>query len=169
MIGAGYDPYRKLLMNTEKIITSDIDPTLKNIDILCDADSIPLPDASIDSIVSIEVFEHIKDLDRCLEECVRLLKPNGILYFTMPVMFHIHADPVDYRRLTKDGAEALVPEAFVIQSMRYYGSLLNVVCDLISSASLGTRVLRPFFRVATVFSRTSEVFPSGLSVVARKK
>ena len=168
VIGAGHDPSRALLLNSSKIVTSDIDASLDDIDLLSSAENIPLPDGSVDSVVSIEVFEHVEDLDKCLEECARLLAPGGLLYFTMPVMFHLHADPVDYRRLTKDGVRAVLPQAFSVESMRYYGNFVNVICDIISSAFAVSRVFRPLFRVAAILSYSSETFPSGITVFARK-
>lgn len=44
-----------------------------------DALAIPLPDASVDRIVSIQVFEYIADLAPALAECARVLRPGGLL------------------------------------------------------------------------------------------
>lgn len=42
-------------------------------------DSIPFPDNYFDFIVSNQVFEHVKDLDKCLSEIDRVLKKDGQL------------------------------------------------------------------------------------------
>ena len=34
----------------------------------------------------LEVLEHVSDVDRALSECRRILKPNGVCVFTIPVM-----------------------------------------------------------------------------------
>lgn len=41
---------------------------------------LPLPDASIDLVVSHEVFEHIADVPAVLAEMARVLKPDGRIY-----------------------------------------------------------------------------------------
>ena len=45
---------------------------------------IPLPDASFDIIVSYQVLEHVGSLETTLAECVRLLKPGGVMYHVFP-------------------------------------------------------------------------------------
>jgi 2-polyprenyl-3-methyl-5-hydroxy-6-metoxy-1,4-benzoquinol methylase len=49
-----------------------------------DACDIPLPDESVDVVVSFETIEHIKDTDRFLRECSRILAPGGILIGSTP-------------------------------------------------------------------------------------
>jgi len=52
--------------------------------ILYDGNHIPLSDASFDIIVSYQVLEHVGSLETTLAECVRLLKPGGIMYHVVP-------------------------------------------------------------------------------------
>ena len=49
-----------------------------------DAAKTPLADESFDSVVSVCVLEHVKDLDGALREIRRVLKPGGRLAFTTP-------------------------------------------------------------------------------------
>lgn len=51
-----------------------------------DLQAIPHGDGSFEVFVSGDVFEHIPDLDRALQEVVRVLKPGGILVSTFPFM-----------------------------------------------------------------------------------
>lgn len=45
----------------------------------------PLRDSAFDGVVFTEVFEHLRDYPvRSLEECSRILKPGGYLFFTTP-------------------------------------------------------------------------------------
>lgn len=46
--------------------------------------SIPLPNASIQTIFSNSVLEHVSDLEAILKEWARLLKPGGKVLFTVP-------------------------------------------------------------------------------------
>jgi ubiquinone/menaquinone biosynthesis C-methylase UbiE len=47
-------------------------------------ESLPLDDNSIDFIVSTEVFEHVQNLEKVLNECHRVLKPGGKLCSVFP-------------------------------------------------------------------------------------
>lgn len=57
---------------------------------------------SIDVICAMELFEHVANMDSGLNECYRVLRPGGIFILSVPFMYHIHADPYDYQRWTKD-------------------------------------------------------------------
>ena len=48
------------------------------------AEQIPLPDRSVDVIVSFETIEHVPDAHRFLDECVRILVPGGRLIISTP-------------------------------------------------------------------------------------
>lgn len=50
----------------------------------CDAAKIPLPDASFDGIVFLDVMEHLPDASGALAEAARLLKPGGTLVLSVP-------------------------------------------------------------------------------------
>jgi SAM-dependent methyltransferase len=74
-----------------------------------DALGLSFADASFDSIVSNDVFEHVPDIDRSLAECARVLRSGGRLYFSIP----FHETPESRQRATvRDGqiVELLPPE-----------------------------------------------------------
>jgi len=54
------------------------------VDIFYDGITIPLQDASVDHIVSLEAFEHIFNLPKILGEGHRILKPGGPLMISIP-------------------------------------------------------------------------------------
>jgi len=45
-------------------------------------ESLPYPDGSVDTVFAIEVVEHLLDVDRCLAEVNRVLKPGGFFGVT---------------------------------------------------------------------------------------
>jgi SAM-dependent methyltransferase len=63
------------------------------IDIRCDITAIPEPDASFDAILCSEVFEHLPDPLKALDEFARLLKPGGKLILTAPFASLVHFAP----------------------------------------------------------------------------
>lgn len=56
------------------------------------AESIPLADASVDYIVSTEVFEHIPNFPKALREMYRVSKPHGKLIVSIPNLYSIKHD-----------------------------------------------------------------------------
>jgi SAM-dependent methyltransferase len=74
-----------------------------------DALRLSFPDDSFDLIVSNDVFEHVPDIDRCLHEVVRVLRPGGRLLFSVP--FHSDRDEVTRRADLVDGAVVELLEA----------------------------------------------------------
>lgn len=47
-------------------------------------DALPLADASVDTVVSCQVIEHLWDLPRFLRECRRVLRPRATIVVTTP-------------------------------------------------------------------------------------
>jgi len=47
-------------------------------------DALPLPDRSIDMLVTMQVVEHLWDLPRFLRECRRVLRPGGLIAAATP-------------------------------------------------------------------------------------
>ena len=53
-----------------------------------DSITLPLPDASVDRIVSFDAFHHVYDQEGTLREMARVLKPGGIVAFHEPGPHH---------------------------------------------------------------------------------
>ncbi len=66
------------------------------IDVVSDITNIPLPDASFGVVLCSEVFEHLPDPLKALDEFRRLLKPKGILIITAPFASFVHFSPYHY-------------------------------------------------------------------------
>jgi SAM-dependent methyltransferase len=65
-----------------------------------DALALSFEDASLDMIVSNDVFEHVPDIDRCLAESARVLRSGGRLLFSIP--FYDREESVQ-RATVRDG------------------------------------------------------------------
>lgn len=72
-----------------------------------DAGALSFGDASLGTIVSNDVFEHVPDIDRCLAECTRVLRPGGRLYFSIP--FHDRAQTVQRAAMRNGEIVELLP------------------------------------------------------------
>jgi SAM-dependent methyltransferase len=104
-VGGGYMPYKSLLLQppsqVEKYIGLDLhDNIYARPDITWDGKQIPLPDSSIDCAIATEVFEHCPEPEVVMKEVQRVLKPGGILFFTVPFLWPLHTVPYDEYRYT---------------------------------------------------------------------
>jgi SAM-dependent methyltransferase len=104
-VGGGYMPYKSLLLQSpsqvEKYISLDLhDNIYAKPDITWDGKHIPLPDSSIDCAIATEVFEHCPEPEIVMKEIQRVLKPGGILFFTVPFLWPLHDVPYDEYRYT---------------------------------------------------------------------
>src|SRR6185369_15968183 len=59
-------------------------------------ESLPFRDASFDCIISYDVFEHVRDLPRVLDECHRVLRHGGRLYALFPPYYGPRAHHLDF-------------------------------------------------------------------------
>ncbi len=60
-----------------------------------------LPDAAFDVVLSVDVFEHVPDLDAALRDTARILLPGGRLIASFPFLFG--REPADIRAIMENG------------------------------------------------------------------
>jgi len=65
-----------------------------------DVTAISLPDGSAGTVLCIETFEHVFEVQKAFTEVFRLLRPGGVFVITTPLNFRIHGYPDDYWRIT---------------------------------------------------------------------
>lgn len=76
--------------------------------IINDPYSLPFEDESVDVIVCSSVFEHSDFFWLLYLECLRILKPSGLLYVNAPSNGMVHRYPVDSWRFYPDSGLSLV-------------------------------------------------------------
>ncbi len=102
--GSGEIRRYKSFFKFEKYITLDINSAARP-DIVGSVENIPLNGSSVDSIVSTQVLEHVKNPQKAIEEFYRILKDGGYCLLTVPQSSELHEEPNDYFRFTKFGLE----------------------------------------------------------------
>jgi predicted SAM-dependent methyltransferase len=96
-LGAGANPHPRATIHHDRIVHSPW------IDVAHDLTSFPWPweDASVDAIIAIDVFEHLRDIEVhvWLDECWRILRPGGLLIMRLPAWTNplSYRDPTHYR------------------------------------------------------------------------
>ena len=108
--GSGDGERYKNFFNFDKYIKLDINPD-SSADIMGSIEIIPLEGNSVDSIVSTQVLEHVKNPQKAIHEFYRVLKPGGYCMVTAPQLNELHEEPHDYFRFTKFGLEEIFSRA----------------------------------------------------------
>lgn len=104
-------PYRRFFPSSVEYLAADL---LGNPDatvMIADDGSVPVPDASVDSVLSTQVLEHVADPSVYLGECHRVLRPGGRLLLSTHGFMVYHPDPVDLWRWTSAGLREAVERA----------------------------------------------------------
>ncbi len=108
-------------------------------DIVLDvANMIQIKSNSIDVVNAIELFEHVENIEKGLDECYRILKDDGIIFISIPFLYQIHADPFDYQRWTATKWKIeLEKRGFKIEKIiimgKYFSHLSEILKDLLKS------------------------------------
>ena len=114
-IGCGTKPYKTIVAPyvTEHIgLDRDVSfNQLAEVDLVGNAYEIPAPDKSFDSALSTAALEHLAEPQAALSECHRILKAGGIAVYTVPFIWHLHAEPWDYFRFSKYALKHLFEKA----------------------------------------------------------
>jgi SAM-dependent methyltransferase len=100
--GCGTMPYRLLVENRgATYVGADFDGS-GGVSIGSDG-SLPVASGTVDTILSVQVLEHVRDLDRYLGEAARVLKGDGTLLLSTHGNWLFHPHPEDHRRWTRTG------------------------------------------------------------------
>ena len=94
--------YRFFNLKYSEIDYVDINPTESNILKLDLEKNLPISDKSYNSVLAINLFEHILNIQNLIEEIYRILDDEGKLIGSTPFMKEYHPDPHDFYRYTQD-------------------------------------------------------------------
>ncbi len=116
-----------------------------------DAQALPIKSASMDTIILMEVLEHVPDTDAVISEISRVLKPDGLFIFSMPFLYPIHDAPFDFQRLTIHGLNRLMEKhSFETKEFQSFGNPI-VAAALLANIALAKTVLNCFEKKNPVF------------------
>lgn len=107
--GARRPDYFNYFKKDAVVSIETIDGALHAIDF--EKDPLPYSTASVDTVISANVLEHIYNYRFLVSEMCRILKTGGTLQGFVPFLMYYHPDPKDYFRYTKEALYKIFEEA----------------------------------------------------------
>jgi len=181
-VGCGYMPYRPLLMNSPGQVKKYIGLDLKENgyqqpDLEWDGRVIPLSANEVDCSLATELFEHCPEPEQVMREILRVLKPGGVLFFTVPFLWPLHSVPHDECRFTPFALERLLTNAgFVEIEMKALGGWDASLAQMLGlwvrrrpisekKRQLLSRFISPVIRFLTERDQPPDVFAESSMIV----
>jgi SAM-dependent methyltransferase len=126
-IGCGKMPYKNYILENskvEKYVGLDIEAaitydTAVKPDYTWDGVIMPFQDNSFESAFGTEVLEHCPEPSVILNEVFRVLKKEGVFFFTVPFLWNLHEVPHDEYRYTPFSLERHLKNAGFIDIQIY--------------------------------------------------
>ncbi len=138
-LGCGFMPFRKYLKDMVTVYhTLDIYPRSSEVTYVGDIQNMSMiPSSSYDCAICLEVLEHIPHPLQAIREIYRILRPGGVLIFSVPYLSRIHDQPHDYFRFTAYGLSLILAEGqFNIVQIAPRGGMLSFLGHQISTVLL---------------------------------
>ncbi|CAE7698570.1 unnamed protein product [Symbiodinium pilosum] len=113
-------------------------------------------------VICTQVFEHLREPYKAIEQIFRLLVPGGFVVWSAPLFSQVHGTPQDYFRYTPDGASALAKHAgFDVVSQYAPGDLKCLVGVLLGMIS-------PYWTDEELFNEFEGGFPLQVYLILRR-
>jgi len=154
--GCGNSPYEKYF-NAKRFIKADVQQNKgNNVDIIIENNKLSLEDDSVDLVLLSDVLEHVLDYQTAIAEIYRVLRPNGILFVSVPFIYREHEAPYDFFRYTTYSIPRILKQFgkvefersgnqfFTIMSLAYESSVRSME---ITKTSFFGRVIRKIYRM----------------------
>jgi len=164
-VGAGDVPYRSWF---DKRVTTyhtlDFEKRVAEIDYQADAQDMSGVVASdrYDTVLLLEVLEHVPNPQRVVSEIFRVLRPGGKVILSVPHLSRLHEEPFDFYRYTRHGLKHLFDQAgFRAIEIIPRGGLFCFLGHQISTALICSTWHLPILRdLVFAFNKWLVVLPS---------
>ncbi len=133
-IGAGGNYLKgSFLSRYDEWISLDYDLRSESIDLRGDGQQLPFKNEMFDTIISIDVLEHIPNPEKFVSEILRVIKPGGTVILSTPFFFYMHEEPNDFFRFSRYGLEILFERnGFSVLEIIPIAGVVSIIGILIS-------------------------------------
>lgn len=179
--GSVNSEYRNLIKGNHAFTAVNIDADKYKCDMVFDIqETFPIESEKFDTVLSMNVLEHVYGFENVISETFRVLKKGGTFIFATPFMHHIHGCPDDYFRYTRSALERMLQKHnFTEIDIQEIGlGLFSLIYQ--SSAGMFPVFLQGIFKslarsadrllckVSPRYRNVSKRMPLGYFVVAKK-
>ncbi|TSC80451.1 MAG: type 11 methyltransferase [Candidatus Peregrinibacteria bacterium Gr01-1014_25] len=124
-VGSGVHRYTTTMVNLDMYPYSGVD-------VVADATALPFPDNTFDGALCECLLEHVTRPELVVREILRVLKPGGRVYITVPFVYAFHACPHDYYRWSIMGVRELCREGDIVDVASRSGPTSALVSQLVT-------------------------------------
>jgi len=185
--GCGNQPLRKLIEGlADKYDSLDIEKRVNDVTFLGDIQDLSqiVNNNTYDSVICLEVLEHVPEPQKAVCEIYRILKKSGYAICSVPHLSGLHEEPHDFYRFTRHGLSYVFNKAgFQQVKVIKVGGLISFLNHLFSLIFIGITYSLPIIKnlalqsnqlIAGLVVRLDElldkkgVFANGYVVIAKK-
>ena len=130
--------------------------------------ALAFPDASFNYVISDQVLEHVEgNPQQAIDECYRVLRPNGIAIHTTCCINPIHAAPLDFWRFTPYALSLLHRNWAEVIDVGGWGNFeaLALIQDGLRYARVPLAEWHPFHKMAV---KNDPEWPITIWIIAKK-
>ena len=125
-LGCGVKPYESLFPFAEKYVGFDVEPHPR-VDVTGFNWDLPFQDNEFDALISTQVLEHTAKVRETVAEIRRVVKPDGLVYISVPLTFPEHGIPYDFYRFTRYGLMEVFKDFEIISLTPHNGYLATLI------------------------------------------
>ena len=113
-VGCGSKPFLPLIPEGALYVGVDFDSKTAA-DVHAVNEALPIRDACVDAVIASETLEHTFDVQKAVNEILRVCKDGSLIFISVPFLYPIHNPPYDFQRLTSYRLKALFAEHHILQ------------------------------------------------------
>jgi SAM-dependent methyltransferase len=164
-VGAKAAPYRPYVP-AARYLRLDVNPA-KQPDICCDLHELDWEADYFDTVLAIEILEHLYDPQRAIDRIFHVLKRGGVCILSTRFLYRYHPDPQDHYRFTWDSLRYLFRN-FRRVEVHHHGNRAQVLWEMINAGGRSRVVLNLLNPLIARLETTTTKFPLGFVVYAEK-
>jgi SAM-dependent methyltransferase len=162
-VGSKGAPYRESIPHTDYLrldIVRDTSP-----EICCDVHDFVWDGEPFDSIVALEVLEHLYAPELAIERLGDALRPGGVCILSTRFLYRYHPDPEDHYRFTPDSLRYLF-RRFSLVEIHPHGNRLQTIWEMMNAGGRSRVFLNLLNHAAARLPGRDQRFPLGFVVYA---